>query len=168
METNPNNLVDKVVGPGGRQLTPEEGMMLEMPENGLNDLSGTEMIELEDGSVEFSIPENEGMEVAFDANLAEVIDEGELASISSTLLNNYEDYKTSREGWEQSYTHGMGLLGYEREDRTEPFDGASGITHPLLAEAATQFQAQAFNEMLPAKGPVKGSIVGKRTSAKLQ
>ena len=73
------------------------------------------------------------------------------------------DYKASRKDWESSYTSGLDLLGFKYENRTEPFQGASGATHPVLAEAVTQFQAQAYKELLPPKGPVKTEIVGART-----
>ena len=70
------------------------------------------------------------------------------------------NYKSSRKEWEDSYVKGLDLLGFKYEDRTEPFDGASGVTHPVLGEAVTQFQAQAYKELLPAKGPVHTQIMG--------
>ena len=76
------------------------------------------------------------------------------------MVQNYMDYKASRKDWESSYTSGLDLLGFKYENRTEPFQGASGATHPVLAEAVTQFQAQAYKELLPADGPVRTQIVG--------
>jgi len=76
------------------------------------------------------------------------------------MVQNYMDYKTSRKDWEQSYIQGLDLLGFKYENRTEPFQGASGATHPVLAEAVTQFQAQAYKELLPAEGPVRTQIIG--------
>jgi hypothetical protein len=70
------------------------------------------------------------------------------------------DYKMSRKDWEQSYTEGLDLLGFKYENRTEPFQGASGATHPVLAEAVTQFQAMAYKELLPSDGPVRTQILG--------
>jgi hypothetical protein len=76
------------------------------------------------------------------------------------MVQNFMDYKASRKDWEQSYTSGLDLLGFKYENRTEPFQGASGATHPVLAEAVTQFQAQAYKELLPADGPVRTQIIG--------
>jgi hypothetical protein len=76
------------------------------------------------------------------------------------MVQNFMDYKASRKDWESSYTSGLDLLGFKYENRTEPFQGASGATHPVLAEAVTQFQAQAYKELLPADGPVRTQIVG--------
>ena len=70
------------------------------------------------------------------------------------------DYKGSRKEWEQSYIQGLDLLGFKYENRTEPFQGASGATHPVMAEAVTQFQAQAYKELLPSDGPVRTQIIG--------
>ena len=76
------------------------------------------------------------------------------------MVQNYMDYKASRKDWEQSYIQGLDLLGFKYENRTEPFQGASGATHPVMAEAVTQFQAQAYKELLPADGPVRTQIIG--------
>jgi hypothetical protein len=99
----------------------------------------------------------------FSANLAEEVGDRELARISSDLLEEYETNKNGRKDWEEAYSTGLELLGFKYEERAEPFRGATGVTHPLLAEAVTQFQAQAFNELLPAGGPVRTEIVGKVT-----
>ena len=100
-----------------------------------------------------------------DSNLAEFIDETELEKISSDLLSDYLNDKDTRKDWEQGYTEGLDLLGFKYEDRSQPFQGASGVTHPLLAESVTQFQAQAYKELLPPGGPVKCNIVGAENPA---
>ena len=99
----------------------------------------------------------------FTKNLAEEMDEGELAHLSSELVGQYESDKESRSDWEQTYIKGLDLLGFKSEDRAQPFQGASGVSHPLLAEAVTHFQAQAYRELLPAGGPVKTQVVGEET-----
>ena len=100
-----------------------------------------------------------GTENHFD-NLADILPEDILDPIGSDMVQNYMDYKASRKDWEQSYTQGLDLLGFKYENRTEPFQGASGATHPVLAEAVTQFQAQAYKELLPSDGPVRTQIIG--------
>ena len=99
----------------------------------------------------------------FYRNLAEELDDRELGRLSSELLGEFDANKSSRSEWEDAYSKGLELLGYNYEERTMPFRGATGVTHPLLAEAATQFQAQAFNELLPPSGPVRTQIIGERT-----
>jgi hypothetical protein len=123
----------------------------------------TEITPTDDGGVEvnfepgaFSQPQGEGH---FD-NLAELLPEEILGPLGSTLSQNYQDYKTSRKEWEHSYIQGLDLLGFKYEQRTEPFQGAAGATHPVLAEAVTQFQALAYKELLPADGPVRTQIIG--------
>ena len=96
----------------------------------------------------------------FDSNLADFVDEQELNIIASELLEKYQQDKSSRDSWEQAYRKGLDLLGFQYKDRSEPFQGASGVTHPLLAESVTQFQAQGYKELLPAGGPVNTQIIG--------
>ena len=128
---------------------------------------------------EVVMDETGGAEVTFDpttstdrstdghfANLAEDMSDGELESLGSTLFDQYTEYKESRADWEQSYREGLELLGFKYERRTEPFKGASGVNHPVLAEAVTQFQATAYKELLPADGPVRAQILGDVTSQK--
>jgi len=122
---------------------------------------------------EVVMDETGGAEVTFDpttstdrstdghfANLAEDMSDGELESLGSTLFDQYTEYKESRADWEQSYREGLELLGFKYERRTEPFKGASGVNHPVLAEAVTQFQATAYKELLPSDGPVRTQILG--------
>ncbi len=104
----------------------------------------------------------------FDSNLAELIDEEILNDISSDLVGDYKEDKASREEWHDAYAKGLKLLGFNYEDRSQPFQGASGVTHPLLSETVTQFQAQAYKELLPANGPVRAQIIGKSTPQKEQ
>jgi hypothetical protein len=103
-------------------------------------------------------------QISFDANLVDFIDEITLEKIASDLLSSIRGDKQSRSEWEKTYTDGLKYLGMKfDETRSQPFEGSSGVVHPILAEAVTQFQAQAYKEMLPAKGPVKTEIVGART-----
>ena len=96
-------------------------------------------------------------------NLAEELDDNVATRIASDLLDQYEANKDGRKDWEETYRTGLELLGFKYEERSEPFRGAAGVTHPLLAEAVTQFQAQAFGELLPAGGPVNTQVLGKAT-----
>ena len=119
--------------------------------------------ENEDGSVDIDFDPSIGSaEQGNDhfSNLAELLPDDVLDPLGHELFNNYTDYKTSRKDWERSYTSGLDLLGFKYNDRSEPFKGASGATHPVLAEAVTQFQALAYKELLPAGGPVRTQTVG--------
>ena len=125
---------------GPVEVTPEE--------------DGGATIDFEPGAI--NIP---GTENHFD-NLADILPDDILEPLGNEMVQNYMDYKTSRKDWEQGYIQGLDLLGFKYENRTEPFQGASGATHPVLAEAVTQFQAQAYKELLPAEGPVRTQIMG--------
>jgi len=117
----------------------------------------------EDGSVDINFdPSKVNLEQSQDhfANLAELLPEEVLMPIGQELSANYQDYKSSRGDWEKAYTSGLDLLGFKYESKTEPFKGASGATHPVLAEAVTQFQSLAYKELLPAGGPVRTQIIG--------
>ena len=96
-------------------------------------------------------------------NLAEDMEDSDLQYISSELMEEYENDKTSREEWSRTYTKGLDLLGFKYDERSQPFQGASGVTHPLLAEAVTQFSSTAFKEMMPSGGPVRTRVMGKET-----
>jgi len=125
-------------------------------------------IELEeDGSVVVNLGEEEEADVAYDTNLAEVLDSDVLSSMSSELTTLFEADKASRESWEKQYSGGMELLGFSLEDRTKPFKGACGVYHPLLSESIVQFQAQAMKELMPSDGPVRTRVLGKETREKL-
>ena len=99
-------------------------------------------------------------QVPHNANLAELLDDGYLGEISSDLRGSYEEDLESRSEWEDTYTKGLDQLGVKHEERSQPFEGASGVTHPLIAESVTQFQAQAYKELLPSGGPVKTQVLG--------
>jgi hypothetical protein len=132
--------------------------------------------EVEKGPVEVTPEEDGGATINFDPssvnvpgtqnhfdNLADILPDEVLEPIGNEMVQNFMDYKMSRKDWEQTYTKGLDLLGFKYDDRTEPFQGASGATHPVLAEAVTQFQAQAYKELLPADGPVRTQVIGIKT-----
>ena len=108
-----------------------------------------------------------GSDSHFD-NLADILPEDVLDPIGSKLRGDYTDYKSSRKDWEQSYINGLDLLGFKYDNRNEPFQGASGATHPVLAEAVTQFQALAYKELLPSDGPVRTQMLGVSSPLKEQ
>ena len=127
----------------------------------------------EGGETEIEMTEDGGATVNFDpsaatpeggedhdANLADFLDDKVLDPLSSELMDQYNSYRETRGDWEESYREGLNLLGFKYVNRTEPFRGASSVTHPVLAEAVTQFQAQAYKELLPAEGPVRTQILG--------
>ena len=147
----------------------EEMVSIELPEE--TDMISSDIFEIipeDDGAVvvDFDPTAEYGPPEDFYSNLAENIDDSGLGSISSQLMEEYESNRGSRKDWEEAYSKGLELLGFNYEERTEPFAGATGVTHPLLAEAATQFQAQAFNELLPASGPVRTDVMGSVTKEK--
>ena len=133
---------------------PEKGPIEVIPEE-----DGGVTLDYEPGSI--NVP---GTESHFD-NLAELLPDDVLEPIGNEMTQNYMDYKASRKEWEQAYITGLDLLGFKYENRTEPFQGASGATHPVLAEAVTQFQAQAYKELLPSDGPVRTQVVGIKNPA---
>ena len=122
-----------------------------------------EQTELEDGSVQIDFDpaaaQPEGGDEHY-ANLAEFLPDEVLDEMGADLSQKYQDYQMGRKEWERSYTQGLDLLGFKYDMRTEPFQGASGATHPVLAEAVTQFQALAYKELLPADGPVRTAVIG--------
>jgi hypothetical protein len=119
--------------------------------------------EMEDGSVLVGPTPPVLQEGEFYQNLAEELEDQELAKILNTCLGDVQGDKSSRKEWEQQYRDGLEFLGMRYEERTQPFAGASGVTHPLLAESVTQFQAQAYKELLPSNGPVRTQIIGAKT-----
>jgi hypothetical protein len=146
------------------QILLEQGVEQELPDITPETKSPVEITEMEDGGAEISFDptaeQNDGAQ-DHNANLAEFLDDSILTEIGSNLEEQYKDYKSSRQDWEQAYTNGLDLLGFKYERRTEPFKNASGVTHPVLAESVTQFQSQAYKELLPADGPVRTQIIGK-------
>ena len=145
-----------------------EGMNVEVPQPETFE-GGAEIMQNPDGGATIqALMGEEGIMVQAEqydhnANLAEVLDEKLLNELSSELRGQYEEDLESRDEWKEGYVKGLDLLGIKYEERTEPFDGASGVTHPLIAEAVTQFQAQSYKELLPSGGPVKINIMGNRT-----
>ena len=130
-----------------------------------------EIQENEDGSVDINLDPAAATPEGGDehyANLADFLPDDVLGRMASDLSSKYQDYTSSRKDWEQTYTKGLDLLGFKYDQRTEPFSGASGATHPVLAEAVTQFQALAYKELLPADGPVRTQILGAQTPEKTQ
>ena len=121
----------------------------------INDDDGGVVIDFRPSSEEESVP--------FDANLAEYMDEGELSLLSSDLIAAYDEDRASRGEWEDAYIEGLDLLGVKIEDRTTPFEGATGVTHPILSEAVIRFVSQAMMEIFPSNGPVRTTVIGKKT-----
>ena len=154
--------VDKAMYPNPRDALTieEEGQTISLPEEQQNG-AGPQIINEEDGGATLDFnPEMRAQEGNFEGNIAEWIEDNILERISSDLRSNFEDDKNSRSDWEKAYTEGLDLLGFKYEERAKPFTGATGVTHPLLAEAVTQFQAQAYKELLPPGGPVRAEILG--------
>ena len=154
--------IDRDSGPGGipeMPMLPENDVMANITE--LPQQPG--VFEFDDGSAVVG-DYDDGMgvvpEVAFDGNLADVIDSAILGRIASDLVGYIDDDLSSRQDWEDTYKQGLEFLGMKTEERTEPFEGSSGVIHPLLAESVTQFQAQAYRELLPANGPVRTQVIG--------
>ena len=136
-----------------QEQEPEKGPIEVIPEE-----DGGVTLDFEPGSI--NVP---GTESHFD-NLADLLPDDVLEPIGNDMTQNFMDYKSSRKDWERSYTEGLDLLGFKYENRTEPFQGASGATHPVMAEAVTQFQAQAYKELLPSDGPVRTQVIGLKNS----
>ena len=132
-------------------LNVEEGDVVKR----LNAEEEIEVEETDDGGavIDFD-PSAPDLEAGFADNLAEVLDDTTLGKIASDIVQEFDSDHESRHEWEFAYTKGLDLLGFKYDERTEPFQGASGVTHPLLAESVTAFQAQAFKELLPPSGPV--------------
>ena len=152
--------IEKDAGPGGVL----EQQMLEQAEVLVGDALGENpgVFNFDDGSAivgEYTEMEAT-VEVAFDSNLADVMEDSDLGQISNDLIGSIDDDFSSRQDWEDTYKRGLDYLGMQNEERVEPFEGSSGVVHPLLAESVTQFQAQAYREMLPATGPVRTQVVG--------
>jgi hypothetical protein len=124
-----------------------------------------EEVNIHMGDMDISIIPGED-EDEFGQNLAELIDDGDLQSIASDLDEDIENDRNSRKDWEKAYTDGLKLLGLQFEERTEPWQGASGVFHPMITEAVVRFQSETITEMFPAQGPVRTKIIGKETPEK--
>jgi hypothetical protein len=164
---NKNN-IDKALEAltGALEIEPTgEEVQLE-PEKSVKFDPEVELMENEDGSADVNFDPNAPIDTAnipHDANLADYIEDNDLGRLSSDLLAGFESDKDSRKDWEESYVKGLDMLGFKYEDRTQPFEGSSGVVHPLLAESVTQFQAQAYKELLPPSGPVRTQVIGLST-----
>ena len=164
----PNEPRKEVNVPGEEEI---QETLVEEVEKELEKPGEVETVENEDGSVDINFdPGAASLEGGEDhyANLAEFLPDEVLSSLSSDLNSKYMDYISSRKDWEKSYTNGLDLLGFKYDQRSEPFQGASGATHPVLAEAVTQFQALAYKELLPADGPVRTQLLGIQSPDKVQ
>ena len=125
-----------------------------------------EAVNIDMGDLEISIEKGEPSIDDFDANLAEFIDESVLALMIDELVADIENDRNSRKEWEKAYVTGLKLLGLQIEERTEPWDGASGVFHPMITEAVVRFQSETITETFPAMGPVRTKIIGKETPEK--
>jgi hypothetical protein len=155
------NVEQTIKVPGEEEIAAAE---TEVTEDRIPSPDDVEVTQTDDGGAEINFEpgavNQAGTEGHFD-NLADLLPDDVLGSLASTLYENYMQYKQSRKDWEDSYVKGLDLLGFKYENPTQPFQGASGATHPVLAEAVTQFQAQAYKELLPATGPVHTQVMGK-------
>jgi len=149
-------MVEESMGAGGSMMPEEDSLAIELDDSQDVLPEGIELVDEEAVEVETE-------EYRHDANLAEVLDDDILGELSSDIQAKVREDLESREDWEEAISKGLGLLGINYEDRSEPFLGASGVTHPLLSEAVTQFQAQSYKEMLPSGGPVKTQVLGTPT-----
>ena len=154
------NVEQTIKVPGEEEIAVAES---EVTEDRIPSLDDVEVTNTEDGGAEINFEpgavNQAGTGAHFD-NLADLLPDDVLGPLASTLYENFLQYKQSRKDWEDSYVKGLDLLGFKYENPTQPFQGASGATHPVLAEAVTQFQAQAYKELLPATGPVHTQILG--------
>ena len=144
---------------------PAEELSIDAPEQTFEESMIDAMeITIGDEEISFDEPEEEiQADIPFDANLVEYLDDSILGSLSNKLINSVENDKESRKEWEKTYTDGLKYLGMRfDEQRSQPFEGSSGVIHPILSEAVTQFQAQAYKELLPAQGPIKTQVIGQR------
>ena len=164
--------VERVLGTENDPDIIESGSSVEIiPEqsrsDAINDADNIMVVDDEvllDEQIAAALANAQNEEEDFFANLAEYVDEDELSKLSSNLIDSIKGDLESRSEWEKTYTDGLKYLGMKfDESRSQPFQGSSGVVHPILAEAVTQFQAQAYKELLPAKGPVKTQILGQRT-----
>ena len=142
----------------------ERAMDIQVPDERTVDFEPeVDINELPDGGADVNFDPNapiDQSQIAFGDNLAEYIEDNDLQKLSNDLIASYESDKFSRKDWEDTYVKGLDMLGFKYEDRTQPFQGASGVIHPLLAESVTQFQAQSYKELFPAGGPVKTQVMG--------
>ena len=164
----PNEVRKEIELPGEEQIQETLAEEVSLEEQSLDPV---EIQENEDGSVDIDLDPQAAAPEGGDehySNLADFLPEDVLGRVGSDLSQKYLDYSSSRKEWEKTYTQGLDLLGFKYNNRTEPFQGASGATHPVLAEAVTQFQALAYKELLPADGPIRTQVMGMPSEQKTQ
>lgn len=125
-----------------------------------------ESVDIHAGDLDIHIGEEEDGSDEFNMNLADEMDESDIQSLANELSTAIDQDKASRKEWEKSYVEGLKLLGLQYEERTEPWNGASGVFHPMITEAVVRFQSETITEMFPAQGPVRTKILGKETPEK--
>ena len=164
----PNEVRKEFEVPGEQEIQEQASEQVELEQESPDDV---EVTENEDGSVDINLEPSAASPEGGDehySNLAEFLPDDVLGRLGSDLNGKYMDYTSSRKEWEKTYIQGLDLLGFKYNNRTEPFQGASGVTHPVLAEAVTQFQALAYKELLPSDGPVRTQVMGLQTPEKTQ
>ena len=127
------------------------------------EIENPDSVSIEMGDLEIDLVPHEETSEDFDANLAEYMDESALDSLASELISDFDKDLRDRKDWAQTYVDGLKLLGLKYEERTEPWDGACGVFHPMLTESVVRFQAEGIMETFPAMGPVKTQIIGRET-----
>jgi len=163
--------IERAIGPGGGAQFPPVGMDIQIPDGMTDD--GAMIENTEDGVIVDLDPEGtqadaEAEEIGWFGNLAEVIDDSVLERIGSKVVDLYEQDENGRADWKQTYIKGLTLLGFKPEERTDPWQGACGVYHPVMTEAAVRFQSQAIMEIFPSSGPVRTKIYGKWSREKEQ
>jgi hypothetical protein len=163
--------VEKGIGAGGDlPTTAQEQAEIDVIELGAE----PGQVTMDDGAVilgdinEEMMMQEAPVEIPFDANLVDFMDDADVSKMASDIVGDIDDDFSTRQDWEDTYKRGIDLLGMQYEERTQPFEGASGVVHPLLSESVTQFQAQAYRELLPAGGPVRTQVIGNETTEVLQ
>ena len=158
--------IEKSLSQAPMGMSPEmlQGMMGE-PDIEI-EIEDPEEVTIRTGDLEIEIEPGKETAEDFNANLAEYIDDSELISIVTELMGDYDDDISSRKDWIQTYVDGLELLGLKIEERSEPWEGACGVYHPLLSEALVKFQAETMMATFPASGPVRTQIIGKETPDK--
>ena len=143
---------------GLEEMAPEEAIEIEIVD--------PEEVTISTGDMELTLSKDEFSGDDFDANLAAELDEGALEEMASQLSGDIDADRNSRGDWEKAYVNGLKLMGLQIEERTEPWNGASGVFHPMITEAVVRFQSETITETFPAQGPVRAKIVGKETTEK--
>ena len=143
-----------------------DALAQEQPDEIEIEIVDPEEVNIRTGDLEIHIEPGEDDGDDFNANLADEMDDSAKESFAGDLVEDIENDKNSRKDWEKAYTQGLKLLGLQYEERTEPWNGASGVFHPMITEAVVRFQSETITEMFPAQGPVRTKIIGKETPQK--